>query len=304
MPLQRQSFARESVIKDPTYGGGYEADARSSAAPGHAAVWSNYRKQEYGANMDALFADDTGAMGGIPLPCNYSIASYQAATAKVIESIKFPVFVSTLGASGDPAGQVGFANATNAIGAMCEICYAGYNSARVDVAQTGSRWTGIENAEIKIIAEHKIFWDYARAIGNPITETPLRKYIYASFLLTYDYHYAMLQEAFTTRSGFPILPETALVPTAPLTTASTVTGYLRSGGAYMREYAACYYLGVNHGKCAVVVNPGSGTVRIPTTAYGHSLVLTGSDVLDGGTATFTGGRLTTLGAVSGAVLFP
>lgn len=296
---------RGSVIRDSTYGGGYEADARSSAAVGHAAVLANYRKWEYGngTTMDAYFTDDTGAMGGLPLPCNFSISTYQTATNRVTASLLKPTFVNTLRA-GNPVTQTGYLNATNIIGGMCELCIA-YNNRTLgrDVAVTGSQWTLQENAAIITVAKHKIFWLYARAAYNPAYETPLRKFMYASFLLTYSPQYSMYQDAFKTPSGFPVMPETGIVPMQPLTTASSVTGYLRSGGTYMREFGACYYLGVLKGRCAVVVNPGGSTARIATTAYAHSVVLTGYDVLDGGTVSFAGGRVTSLPPAGGAILF-
>lgn len=292
------------AIWDPTYGGGYEADARSSAAAGHAAVWGNYRKQQYGSNMDALFTDDVGAMSGIPLPCNWSLSSYVAATNRVTQSLVKPTFVNTINA-GDPQDQVGYVKATNAIGAMCEICFAGYNrKLGKDVVTIGTRWGQLQNAAIAVVNLHKIFWDYPRPVGYANWEIPLRKYIYATFLLTYSPQYSMYQVAFKTNSGFPIMPETGVVPMNPVTTASTVSGYYRPGGAYMREFGACYYLAVYKSKCAVVVNPGSTTVTVPTTAYAHSLNLVGSGVLDGGYVTFTGGRVSSLPSGTGAILFP
>jgi hypothetical protein len=293
-----------SVIYDPSYGGGYEADARSSYAAGHAQVFNNYRISEYGGHYDAVFSDDTGAMGGISLPCNWSNSAYQSAVNAVDASLKVPVFVNTLGAAANPVDQVGYASASNVIGAMCEICFAAYNSSGVDYPQTGSFWQGIEDAAIDLVNEHKIFWDYARAIGNPSSETSLRNYIYASFLLTYSPSYSMLQEAFKSAYAFPVMPETGFVPLNPTTTASTVTGYLTSTGAYMRQYGACYYRGSYKGKCAVVVNPGSSTVSIPTTAYTHSLGLVGGGVLDGGYVTFTNSRPSSLGPAQGVILLP
>lgn len=292
-----------SVIYDSTYGGGYEADARSSAAAGHAQAFATYMEKLYGGNYDALFSDDTGAMWGIPLPCNWSQSTYVSATNSVHASIGKPIFVNTIGASSNPVAQTAYANATNVIGAMCEICYAG-NRSGSDYAQTGGTWGQIENAEIAMVQKHKIFWDYARAIGDPSTETPLRKFIYASFLLTYDPNYAMMQTAFKSSHAFPVMPETGLVPMNPVTTATSVTGYQRSGGAYMREFGACYYRGVNKGKCAVVVNPGTSTVTVPTSAYGHSLTLSGGGVLDGGSVGFSGGRPTSLAPGSAAILLP
>ena len=118
----------------------------------------------------------------------------------------------------------------------------------------------------------------------------LRTYIYASFLLTYSPSYSMLQEAFQSAHSFPVMPETGFVPMNPLTTSSSVSGYLTSTGAYMRQFGACYYRGAYKGKCAVVVNPSGSTVSIPTTAYSHSLGLVGGGVLDGGYVTFTNSR--------------
>ncbi len=89
----------------------------------------------------------------------------------------------------------------------------------------------------------------------------------------------------------------------PLTTASTVSGYAKPGGTFMREFANCYYRGVNHGQCAVVVNPSSYSAPIPTTAYAQSMVLSGSGVLDGGTVNFNGGRPGSLGSGNGIILF-
>lgn len=292
-----------TVIYDSTYGGGYEADARSSYAAGHAAVFNNYRLKEYGSNYDAVFSDDAGAMGGIPLPCNWSLSSYQSATNAVHASLKVPVFVNTLGAASNPVNQVGYTSASNVIGGMCEICLAA-NNGTSDYAQTGTFWQGIENAAIQLVNNHKIFWDYARATGYPSSETPLRNYIYASFLLTYNPSYSMLQEAFKSSYNFPVMPETGFVPLQPVTTASSVTGYQTSTGAYMRQFGACYYRGSYKGKCAVVVNPTGGTVTVPTTAYTHSLGLVGGGVLDGGYVTFGNSRPSSLGPAQGAILLP
>ncbi len=294
-----------TAIEDPTYGGGYEADARSADAVPHAQILANYRKQQYGDNMDALFADDTGAMGGISLPCNWSLSSYQAATGNVLASLAMPTFINAIGASADPVGQVGYTSAPNVIGAMCEICYAAYSKAKgSDIPHTDQRWINIENAEIATIQRQKIFWAYPRSVGDASAETALRSYAYASFLLTYDPQYAMFQEIFKTPSGFPIFPEVAMVPMNPLSTATAVSGYQRAGGAYMREYSACYYSGVNKGPCAVVINPSSKVAApLPTTAYTHSMALSGYGVLDGGTASFDGSVPSTLAPQTGMVLF-
>ena len=297
-----------TVIKDASYGGGYEANALSSAASGHALVFAKYREGEYGAYYDALFSDDTGALYGIPVPCGYTDAGYKTATNAVHASLGKPVFVNTLNAGTSQVSQVGYTTASNVIGGMCESCYAYWTTVsgvKKDLPRYGSTWVDTENAEALMVSRQKIFWEYARAIGSASSETALRKYIYASFLLTYSPNYAMLQEIFATPSKFEVMPETGLVPMNPVTTSTNVGSYLRSGGAYMREFGACYYRGVNEGRCAVVVNnSNSATVSVPTTAYAHSMVLTGNGVLDGGSVSFAGARTTQLGPTTGAVLFP
>lgn len=288
-------------IMDPNYGGGYEADARASAAAGHAQVVASYRLGEFHGNYDALFSDDTGALGNMPLPCSFDPSAYVTATNAVDQSLGVPVFVNTLGAGSYPDTQVGYAQASNVIGAMCEECYAAYNGSKVDYAIGGTTWQHTENAEIDMVQMHKIFWDYARAIGNPSSETGLRTFIYASFLLTYDPSYAMLQEAFQSGTGFPVMPETGLVPMNPTSTASTVSGYAQ-GSVYMRTFADCYYRGTRIGSCAVVVNPSGSPVSIPANSFTHAMSLSGGGVLDGGSASFSGAAVTSLGPDSGAVL--
>jgi hypothetical protein len=288
-------------ILDPDYGGGYEADARSSAAAGHANAVASYRLNEFSGNYDALFSDDTGALGGISLPCNFSQSPYVSATNAVTESLAVPTFVNTLGAGSYPDQQVGYAQASNVIGAMCEECYAAYNSSKVDYAIGAATWQHTENAEIALVSMHKIFWDYARVIGDPSGETGLRTFIYASFLLTYDPSHAMLQEAFKSAAGFPIMPETGLVALNPVSTAVSVSGYAR-GGVYMRDFSDCYYRGSRIGSCAVVVNPTSTSASIPANSYTHVMTLLGGGVLDGGSASFTAPAVTSLGPTSGAIL--
>ena len=296
-----------SVIYDPTYGGGYEADARSAYALGHALVDAQFHESEFGGQYDALFTDDTGALWGIPTPCGYTDAVYKSATNSVSAHLGKTIFVNTLNAGTSVVSQVGYAAASNIIGAMCEGCYAYWNSVNgkdVDLERTGSTWLDTENGEALMVADHKIFWDYARAIGNPVYETPLRMYAYASFLLTYSPSYAMLQESFQSAHVFPVMPETGLVPEDPLTTSTSASSYERAGGSYMREFGACYYRGADKGKCAVVVNPGTISVPVPTTAYGHSMELVGGGVLDGGYVEFSGARPSSLAPGTAAILFP
>lgn len=293
-----------NAVYDPNYGGGYEADPRTSAALGHAQTVANYRLNEYASNYDALFADDTGAVGGVTLPCNYTQSSYDAAIDSVHSAMGVPIWVNALGGAPNPQNAIDLAQPGNVLGAMCEMCYA-TNGSGSDAAQTGTTWQNVEQAEIGVVGMHKVFWDYARMSGDASAETALRTYAYASFLLSYDPSYAMYQDALKSPSGFPVMPETGLVPENPLTTASSVSGYAQPGGAYMREFAACYYLGQFVGNCAVVVNSSpTSSVPVPTTSYSHSMVLSGYGVLDGGTVNFSGPQVSTLAPASAAILFP
>lgn len=297
-----------SVYKESIYGGGYVSNALTSAAAAHAEVVAAYRESEFGGNYDAIFSDDTGALDGDPLPCGYTYSGYQTATNNVHAALGKKIFVNTINAGTDIVGQVNYTNASNVIGAMCESClsYWATNAAGTayDAVRQTTKWEDEENAEALMVSRHKIYWAYGRAIGDAATETPLRIYTYASFLLTYDPNYAMLQEVLKTPSGFEVFPETGLVPMQPVTTSTTVSGYLRSGGAYMREFGACYYRGVAKGKCAVVINTSyTSSATIPTTAYKHAMTLSGSGVLDGGSAAFSATAPTSLAEGTAAILF-
>lgn len=290
-------------VYDSDYGGGYEADPRTSSALSHAQTVVNYRMSEFGSNYDAVFSDDSGSVWGITLPCNYDESAYDSAVNSVHSALGMPMWINALGAPPNPANAVDLVQPANVLGAMCEICYAG-NGPNGDYIQTGTSWQNVENAEIGTIAQHKTFWDYARATGDPGSETALRTYVYASLLLSYDPSYAMLQEAFKSASGFPVMPETGLVALNPATTATAVSGYAAAGGAYFREFGACYYRGNFVANCAVAINPGTGTVPVPSTSYAHSLILSGGGVLDGGTAAFNGPAISQLPPGSAAILFP
>jgi hypothetical protein len=251
--------------------------------------------------------DDTGSVWGLSgTPCNYTDSAWQSGANTVEASLGKPAFVNALNGS-SKVFQVGYTTPSNVIGGMCESCYAYWdtvNGVREDFPRYGSTWTDTENAEALMVSRHKIFWEYARAVGSAASEIGLRNYSYASYLLTYDPNYTMLQEAWQTPSGLEIFPETGLVPMNPVTTYTNVAYYQRSGGAYMREFGACYYRGVNKGRCAVVVNNTKSTETMPTTAYSHAMVLSGYGVLDGGSVSFAGSRPSSLAPTTGYVLFP
>jgi hypothetical protein len=126
-------------------------------------------------------------------------------------------------------------------------------------------------------------------------------FVYASFLLTYDPN-SIFQEWLQTVSNFKVMPETGIVPTEPLVTAPATVSALLRNGVYVREFAACYYRGSLVGKCAIVVNPSAASVSL-SLGYMHSVVLQGSDALDGGTVQFAGPAVTQLAPLSASILF-
>ncbi|HZT12899.1 MAG TPA: hypothetical protein VFA29_08850 [Candidatus Baltobacteraceae bacterium] len=287
-------------LYDPNYGGGYLADPRSPDGLPHAQVMSNYRLGEYAPNYDALFSDDTGAWGDVGYPCNYSQSAMVTAENALHAALRVPLFVNTLGAGQDPIQQVAYEGAPNILGALCEECY----STNSGLPVTGTRWQDTETAEIETIAQHKIFWAYPRATGDASGSIPLRTYTFASFLMTYDPSLAMFEEALATPHQFPVMPETGLVPLHPVTTQSSIAGYRQSSGVYMREFADCYYRGSAIGKCAVALNADGSAESVPSQGYAHTLTISGSGILDGGSVSFGGPAITSLAAGTAAILLP
>lgn len=285
---------------DSSYEGGYLADPRkTSATLGHAKVVEQYRLSSYSGIYDAFFSDDTDGNGGVsPAPCNYAFSTWLSATNTIDADLGVKMFVNALNAwstGGNPAMQVPVVSPSNVLGAMCESCYVN-NTAAVG----GTAWQQQENAEIGVVANHKIFWEYARNTQPATTAYGLRTYAFASFLLTYDPRYAMYQPAFATPSAFEVMPEQGLVPMDPVTAQSNVTGYM-TGAVAERRFFNCYYRGNLIGSCAVAINTGTSSAAIPV-QYPNSMVLTGGGVYEGGQANFTGPKLTTLAPHSAAIL--
>ncbi len=134
----------------------------------------------------------------------------------------------------------------------------------------------------------------------------MRQYAYASFLLTYDPNYSVFEESFTTPSAFKVFPETGFVPLSPVSIPASVASLLTSTRAYEQRYNSCYYRGSSLGHCEIIVNPSTtSSVSVPNPwGLRHSMVLSGNGVLDGGTASFSGGVPTRMGPKSGLILTP
>jgi hypothetical protein len=130
-----------------------------------------------------------------------------------------------------------------------------------------------------------------------------RIYAYASLLLTYDANHTVYWNNMNSATNTNIFPENAIVPTQPLVAQPPNVNVLQKAGVYVREYAACYNHGASVGKCAVVVNPGTGSASIPVSGYSHALAVSGDDVFSGGTISTTASAPSSLDAVSAAILF-
>ena len=92
-----------------------------------------------------------------------------------------------------------------------------------------------------------------------------------------------LAECYAPREGRPALDPVMMQP-------SSIDQLNQGPNVYGRQYKNCYYAGQWIGACAMVVNSDMGrTHPMPwTNLYHHTLVLSGGDILDGGTASTNG----------------
>ncbi len=254
------------------------------------------------APFDALFADNTDLLGGT-LPCGYTDSGWVSGMQSVFHGAARPVIYNGLsGFNGHGVSQtISISNDSNVVGGNLEHCYTDDSYAEYG----GWIWSATENSEIQSAAKHKMFLCMERRTSSATSNYAARLFGYASFMLTYDPATSVLWEEFSTPSGFPVEPESKLVMLAPkVATPASVSGLLTSTGAYGREYGACYVWGSPVGPCAVVVNPDSVAHALPYSGYGHTLALSGSGVLDGGSLSTSGGAPSgTVPALSGEVLF-
>jgi hypothetical protein len=110
---------------------------------------------------------------------------------------------------------------------------------------------------------------------------------------------------FGSASNLFVFPEYDLVPAQPLRTAQrSVNELISAGGAYVREFAACYERGTFIDACATIVNPTALSVALPpgTTSYTQSLALDADNVLDGGRIAWMNGVPAAIPANGAAIL--
>jgi hypothetical protein len=120
-----------------------------------------------------------------------------------------------------------------------------------------------------------------------------RVYGMASWWITYNEQYSVIAPytSYPLRDGYTVVPEYDIVPTRPLATATTDVSAMRApGGAYVREFGACYQAGVSIGPCAAVVNASTSSEPLPALSgrYTSALALDDTSAYSGGKATWTG----------------
>ncbi len=259
----------------------------------------------YAHPYNLLFVDNAGEPYGVtPTPCDFNASTYgtyldsdfAAAGAPVVlnalstTSSYLPTYVARLSGSAVQGGEY-------------EHCF------------DDRQWSVEEDAQIEAVAIVKStgkapgpgFWCYLDGTSaDASTVTAQRLFAYASFLLTYDPNYSVFQESYASSpSTFKVMPETGFVPLEPVTTPSSISALETSSGAYVQQYAYCYYRGSLIGPCEVAVNPGTATVSVPNPGnLQHSVSLSGEGVLDGGTVSFTSQAVNSLAPGTAAILVP
>ncbi len=265
--------------------------------------------------LDFFFADDSGGVfigsdgtqlsgwfygfnaPAVEITTN---AAFITAEQKMLAVPARPVIVNGYDPSTKhPSYNGAWLDSPNVVGDVYEGCYGGGNG--VDSTRYGV-WTDKTNGLLMTIAHR------SRAICMMLAPATPSNRIYemASWWMTYTEPYSVAAPLSAPSDGSTILPEYDLVPRQPRATAtSDISALHAAGGAYVREFAACYQAGVAIGPCAAVVNPSdTGTVAMPvlTGHYTSTLVVDDKSAFAGGKATWGGPVPTQLGALSAVVL--
>jgi len=265
-----------------------------------------------GAWLDYVFEDKADTIDKVSAqPCNFNQDDWSNASNTLDQYIgQPPIIYNSLGHTSVVGGKPQVApsmalNATSA-GGESEDCYAqADNTLRTKLA-----WQGEELTEIDMAADGKYFVCNGTMVQPAGSSIAQRIYQYASYLLTYNPNLTLYETNFTTYSGLKVYPEEELVALQPLAPQPTdPSQLLQSGGAYAREYQACYFATVYVGPCAAVVDSNqSGMSNVPfpwPSKYHHTLYITGSGVLDGGAA-YTNGPAppSTMSSGTALIAFP
>lgn len=272
------------------YRAGVKQQLLDPASPRLQSAYRAYLRGQAGSgHFDAFFYDDANNLYGMNgKPCNFSEHAWLAATMRQIAGLGFPIIYSNL----DAPGMTALNADRNVLGGLLEECYT-RSSEPTAPYTSGELWMEHENIELHMAHDRKLLFCYNNDTEQASGAEGPRLYTLASFLLTYDPATSVLWEYFQSPSGFHVLPESGFVALDPLRAAPHDIGELRrAGGAFGREYAACYLRGAPLGACAVAVNPDpSRTAPFPFAGYRRSLRVEGGSIADGGQAQISAAAL-------------
>ena len=226
-------------------------------------------------------------------------ATFVRAAAAMLGSAARPVIVNGADPeTGAPAYGGAYLLAPRVWGAAHEGCFR--NGDRV-LTDAKDAWRSEEDSLLAVSLLQR--YTVCFMMGTP---TPAnRTYALASWWITYDPRWSVAAPIDPVPNASAILPEYDIVPRAPLRTAARTVRELRDGGgAYVREFGACYQAGRAIGPCAAVVNPTANALAVPRLheRYGAALVLDARDALSGGTASWRRGPPGEVGAGNALVL--
>jgi hypothetical protein len=271
---------------------------------------SNVSENAARGQYNAIYEDDAGPLSEYiytpftAMPCSYTDAAWLSAGETLDQASSLPVIFNGLNAlnGNNVSESTGLLTSSNTIGGNYEHCYSDDTTAKM----SGWLWQAIENTELQVGAQNKLFECQLRNTGTASSQTDSRIYALASFLLTYNPATSVLWEAYTTPSGFHVQPEEQLIVLNPVGSApTTIAGLQQNGGTYGRQYGQCYVAGKFVNSCAIIVNANTVAQPNPFPQYTHTLTLSGGGILDGGTLSTTGAaEPSSIPADEAAIVFP
>jgi hypothetical protein len=201
--------------------------------------------------------------------------------------------------NGNPVTEEEYVGAANVSAMFGESCFAGHTS-----ISTGQHWLDMANALIYTTQHQRVAICGGR--GDYADNRSQRLYWLSSWWLTYDSTYSVALEIMGSAGSVYLFAEQELVPTGPLTTATSSVDQLKmSNGTYAREFNTCYLKGVPFDNCVAIVNPTSSTLSLPTLkhTYHWTLTLDNNNLYNGGVVTWTHSVPSSLAPGTGTVLF-
>jgi hypothetical protein len=259
-------------------------------------MWESYVQKMVGdgAWIDYVFEDKADNINKTSAtPCNFDQTDWTNASNQLDSFMTAHIIYNSLSNTGSQNGQPTVAPSIalnlTAAGGMSEDCYVRQD----ETLRTRLSWQATELTEIDMANGRKLFVCNGGMSTAGSTAIQARIYQYASYLLTYDPNTTLYQTHYADYSGLFVYPEVQLVAKQPVNgEPSNIASLLQSGGTYARQYKACYLAGNFVGPCAAVVN--SNSAGMPSQPfpypgqYAHTLVLSGSGVLDGGSVATNG----------------